>query len=160
MPTSLFACRTVCTNPCTYSTVYATTSSLPPRPSYSSSTRRTFLRKRSRKSISAFASQITMVSRFALPPRNPPNQSPAGSHMVPTQRLEFGLCWDQVKSLEVGAEERTDVALGRCLEGLKWDKMSFFFLNYFARCSCHPALLLLLFLLQREISDLALKNKP
>ncbi|KAM9595511.1 guanine nucleotide-binding protein G(t) subunit alpha-2 isoform 5-T7 [Morphnus guianensis] len=96
------------------------------------------------------------------PSSKPPKpQSLAGSHMVPTQtqHLEFGLCWDQVKSLEVGEEERTDVALGRCLEGLKWDKMSFF-LNCFARCSCHPALLLLLFLLQREISDLALKNKP
>ena len=124
MPTSPFACRTACTSPCTSSTASATTSSSQPRPSSSSSTRRTFSRKRSRKSISAFASQITTVSRSVAPPRDPPEP---GSRGVPTraQHHGFGLCWDQVASLEVGAEERADVALERSLGGSKWDKMMF-----------------------------------
>lgn len=42
--------------------------------------------------------------------------------MVPMQAqcLGFG-----IKSLEVGAEERAEVAFGWRLEGLKWDKMAF-----------------------------------
>lgn len=54
--------RIVCMSHCTCSTAYVTTSSLRPLPLSSFSTRRISLRKKSRKSISAFVFQSMMVS--------------------------------------------------------------------------------------------------
>lgn len=80
------------------------------------------------------------------PPKKP--SAPAG---VARSRPGLGCA-----GIQAGAEERRGLgmAFGRvemASNGL--------FKTRFAKCSCHPALLLLLFLLRREISDLALTNK-